>query len=113
MLKAHGATGQVHAIGTQGAFAVFTRQCGTGRLQLSLKTVAPCPERARVMGAQVFYIQCFDSALGHRMKHITNMSQFTPREYVFVDELAHACAQLGVVYTSGSDAMIHDEPAWP
>src|SRR5690606_15382738 len=107
MLEPHGATGQIHAISAQGALAFVARQGLACLGQAGFQRVAPGPQGAGIVRAQVLDIQVFQPTFSHALEHLADMGEFAARKDVFLDELAHTGAQLCVVDATGRNAVVH------
>ncbi len=60
-----------------------------------------------IVSPAIFHIQRFKAAFLHGCQYMTDMRQFTMREYIFPDEFASAIACAFVAGTGSGDAVIH------
>src|SRR5437762_8669009 len=78
---------------------------GARHIGVSFESFDPAPKRLRVMLAQPFGVDQLQTGVRNAADHPAHVSQFASREYVFLDEVADAAAQMRPVEPVMGDAV--------
>ena len=63
------------------------------------------------MRPQILDVDGLQSAVAERFQYLADVHQFPAWEYVLLDEIAHAAAELGVIGAAGRNAVVHHQAA--
>ncbi|MCY1366784.1 hypothetical protein D9M69_536900 [compost metagenome] len=117
LLEAHRRAREVQAVGAKNALGVLALAPAAAAehlargIELCLERIRPGPQRARVVRAQAFGIDHLQPGRRGLAQHVRHVQQLAAGKDVFLDEVAHARAELAVVQLTRGDAVVEHQPA--